>query len=149
MDKIHFSVLINAPKDKVWNTMLNKGTYEQWTKAFNPTSRYEGEFSKGNKIKFIGIDENGKEGGMLSRVAEYSPYDFISFEHYGVIHDGKEDTESDEVKSWQGSHENYTFREIDGKTELSIDADSTPELKEMFESMWPGALQKLKEISEK
>lgn len=45
--------------------------------------------------------------------------------------------------------ENYTFKNKDGKTELLVDMDINDEYKEMFEDMWPKALQKLKEISEK
>jgi hypothetical protein len=53
------------------------------------------------------------------------------------------------VKQWAGSLENYTFKNKDGKTELLVDMDINDEYKEMFEGMWPKALQKLKEISEK
>ena len=37
----------------------------------------------------------------------------------------------------------------DGKTELLVDMDINDEYKEMFEGMWPNALQKLKELAEK
>ncbi|MDQ5893468.1 MAG: hypothetical protein QG640_480, partial [Patescibacteria group bacterium] len=31
MQKIHFSIQINAPKEKVWDTMLGEATYREWT----------------------------------------------------------------------------------------------------------------------
>ena len=34
MDKLNFSIIINASKEKVWNTMLEDKTYRQWTEAF-------------------------------------------------------------------------------------------------------------------
>jgi len=148
MEKLKFSIVINAPKEKVWNTMLEKETYNKWTEAFMPGSYYKGDWGKGSKMLFIGPGENG-DMGMVSRIKENQKYKFISIEHYGVVKDGKEDTSSDEVKAWAGAHENYTFKEKDNSTEVLVDMDTAEEYKEMFEDMWPKALQKLKELSEK
>lgn len=38
MNKLHFEVHINAPKEKVWNMMLEDATYRQWTEVFMPGS---------------------------------------------------------------------------------------------------------------
>ena len=54
----------------------------------------------------------------------------------------------EEVTEWSGALENYTFKEIDGKTELLIEMDINEEYKELFQDIWPKALQKLKEIAE-
>src|SRR5690606_4647550 len=105
MKKLQFSIFINASKEKVWDTMLGEDTYRQWTKAFNPTSRFEGDWSEGSKILFIGTDENGEnEGGMVSRIAENRPYEYISIEHLGFVQGGVEDTESEHIKEWIGAH---------------------------------------------
>jgi hypothetical protein len=45
--------------------------------------------------------------------------------------------------------ENYTFKEKNGTTEVIVEMDINDEYKEMFEGMWPKALQKLKELAEK
>ena len=148
MHNLHFSIVINAPNDKVWKTMLDKKTYEIWTNEFAPGSTYRGDWSKGSKMLFIGPGENG-EMGMVSRIKENKLYDFISIEHIGVVNEGKEDTASKDVKNWAGALENYTFKEKDSKTELIVDMDIVEEYKEMFESSWPKALNKLKEIAEK
>ena len=148
MNKLHFKIEINAPKEKVWNTMLDDKTYREWTEAFMPGSYYIGDWSKGSKMLFIGPGENG-DMGMVSRIKENEKYKFISIEHYGVIKDGKEDTSGDEVKAWAGAHENYTFTEKNGATEVLVDMDIVEEYKEMFEGMWPKALNKLKDLAEK
>lgn len=149
MEKLNFSILINAPKEKVWDTMLEDKTYRQWTAAFNEGSYYKGDWSKGSKILFLGPNpETGKEGGMVSRIAENKLYEFISIEHLGIINDGVEDTTSEAVKLWAGSHENYIFKDKSGKTEVLVEIDITEEYKDMFNDMWVNALQKLKEISE-
>ncbi|MNC97967.1 hypothetical protein D3C83_157980 [compost metagenome] len=72
----------------------------------------------------------------------------MSFRHLGEIKNGVEDTTSDAVKTWSGSMENYTLKEINGKTELSIDMDIADEFKEMFSKMWPNALANVKRLAE-
>jgi hypothetical protein len=150
MQKLNFSIVINAPKEKVWKTMLEDATYRLWTTPFSEGSYYKGDWSKGSKIIFLGPNpETGKEGGMVSRIAENKLYEFISIEHLGIINDGVEDTTSEEVKKWTPAFENYTFKEKNGKTEVLVHMDSNEEYSEMFNEMWPKALQKLKDIAEK
>jgi hypothetical protein len=148
MQKLHFSIHINAPKEKVWNTMLDNKTYREWTSVFSPGSDFVGNWDKGSKILFVGPNNNGKTSGMVSRIAENRPYEFLSIEHLGVVNDGVEDTTSEAVKGWVGALENYTFREVDGVTEVIVDMDSTDELSDEFNKMWPKGLQKLKELAE-
>ena len=56
-------MFINAPRKKVWATMLEDTTYREWTKPFNETSYYEGDWSEGSKILFLGTDKDGKVNG--------------------------------------------------------------------------------------
>ena len=147
MPKLHYSILIRAPKEKVWKTMLDDETYRKWTDVFSPGSHYIGDWSKGSKMLFLGPGEKGTMG-MVSRIKENRPYEYISIEHLGLVQDGKEDTSSAAVKDWEGNHENYTFKEREGVTEVLVDLDTPEEFKEFFESSWPKALQKLKELAE-
>ncbi|MEN4017831.1 MAG: SRPBCC domain-containing protein [Methanobacterium sp.] len=152
MEKMQFSIVINAPKEKVWKTMLNKDTYEKWTDVFMPGSTYDGDWSEGSKILFLAPDKSGKMSGMVSRIKENRKYEYVSIEHVGIVYNGEEDTSSQEAKEWAGSLENYTFRDVDGKTELQVDLSSdvvNQEMIEMSEKIWPKALQKLKELVEK
>lgn len=87
---------------------------------------------------------------MYSRIKENRKHEFVSIEHLGMIDgNGVIDTESDEVKKWTPAFENYTFKDVDGGTEVSIDLDVADEWKEMFDESWPKALDILKEIAEK
>lgn len=150
MQKSYFEIYINAPKEKVWDTMLGDATYREWTKAFNPGSYYKGDWSEGSKILFLGPNPDGSgEGGMVSRVQEVRQYEFVSVEHIGFMQNGVEDTTSEEVKKWIPAFENYTFTEKDGGTEVSVDLDLADAYKEMFDEMWPKALLLLKELAEK
>ncbi len=149
MKKLNFSIVINAPKEKVWHSMLDDKTYRQWTEEFSPGSHYIGNWEKGSKILFLGPGENGEMGGMVSRIKENKLYEFISIEHLGEVKNGIEDTASESVKNWAGVLENYTFNEKNNATELLIELDSIEEYEEMFKGIWPKALQKLKEIAER
>jgi len=150
MNRLHFSILIDAPKQRVWHTMLDDRTYREWTRAFNPGSYYRGDWSEGSKILFLGPDpETGEEGGMVSRIAESKRYESVSIEHLGIVRDGKEDTTSEIARKWTPAFENYTFKERDGGTEVLVDVDVEDEYVESFQQMWHDALQKLKELAEK
>lgn len=130
--------------------MLEDATYREWTESFNPGSYYQGDWSEGSKILFLGPNPDGSagEGGMVAYIRENRPYEFISIEHAGFVKNGVEDTTSEEVKKWTPAYENYTFTEKDGGTEVSVDMDIAEEYKAMFEEMWPKALERLKEIAE-
>lgn len=148
--KLNASIFINAPKERVWEVMLGPESYEKWTKVFNPTSHYIGDWSEGSKMLFLGTDENGEnEGGMVSRIAKNIPHEYLSIEHLGIVENGVEDTTSEKAKSWGPAFENYTFTEKDGGTEFTLDQDMEEEYVEMFKGMWEEALPILKELAEK
>jgi uncharacterized protein YndB with AHSA1/START domain len=150
MKKFLTSIFINAPKEKVWDTLFDKDTYKEWTKPFNATSRFEGDWSEGSKILFLGTDENGNnEGGMVSRILKNVPYEYLSIEHIGIIENALEDTTSERAKSWAPAFENYTLSEKDGGTKVNIDQDLDEQYSQLFGEMWEKALLKLKELAER
>lgn len=151
MQKLQFKIDINASAQKVYNTMLgidNIETYEQWTAEFNPTSTYEGNWDKGSKIYFVGTDENGKRGGMVSEIADNVPFKFVSIRHYGILDGENEITEGPDVEKWAGGLENYSFEEHNGVTTISVETDTDEDYLDYFDTTWPKALNKLKELSE-
>jgi hypothetical protein len=150
MPKRYYSIEINAPKEKVWQAMLDDKPYREWTSAFNPGSYYKGDWSKGSKMLFLGPDPTtGEEGGMVSRIAENKQYEYISIEHRGIVHRGVEDTTSDEAKKWAPAFENYTLKDKGSKTEVLVDMDVDEKEAATFDRMWPEALKRLKEIAER
>ncbi|MCM8568543.1 SRPBCC domain-containing protein [Gramella jeungdoensis] len=152
MKKLQFRKDINASAEKVYNTMLgieDIETYQQWTSEFNPTSTYEGSWEKGAKIYFIGTDENGKRGGMVSEIADNIPFRFVSIRHYGILDGEKEITKGAEVDKWAGGLENYSFEENNGVTTVTIEVDAMEDYIDFFNKTFPKALDKLKEIVEK
>ena len=150
MEKLRQTIFINAPRARVWAVMLADNTYREWTSAFHPGSYYKGDWSEGSKILFLGPDPDGTgEGGMVSRIRENRPYEYISVEHLGIVQNGVEDTESAAAKAWAPAYENYTFADSNGGTELTIEMDIQAEQKENFEKLWADALSRLKTIAER
>lgn len=152
MKKIQYKVTINAAAGKVYDCMLgisSKSTYEQWTALFNPTSTYEGTWDKGNKILFIGVDEKGEKGGMVSRIVDNIPNRFVSIQHYGMLKAGEEITEGPDVETWANAYENYTFEENNGTTTVTIEMETTEDAVDCLDQAYPNALNKLKELCEK
>lgn len=149
LEKLHFEISIKAPAMKVHQVMLGEKTYLEWTSVFNASSEFIGSWEKGSKVLFVGTDEKGNKGGMVSRIKENIPGKFVSIEHIGILAGDQEILEGPEVEGWAGALENYTFTERNGETLLAVDMDSNQEFKEMFSDMWPKALKKLKAIVEK
>jgi uncharacterized protein YndB with AHSA1/START domain len=148
MDTLHFEIFINAPVEKVYQTMIGENTYKEWTSEFNPSSNFRGSWDKGANIEFTGVDEDGSTGGMFSRIRENIPNIFISIEHLGMIHNNEKVTSGEGDNSWAGAHENYSFKSENGGTRLMIDVDTVREYKSFFEEVWPKALNRIKALCE-
>ena len=144
-----FKIEINAPREKVWGVLFGEKTYPIWTKAFSESSSVETDWKKGSKALFL----DGSNKGMVSRIADNVPNEFMSIEHLGMYDNGVEDYESEHVKNWAGAKENYTLTDLGGKTALLIymemdESEENKQMIEMFAGMWPKALANVKELSE-
>lgn len=148
MEKIKFEITINATAVKVYEIMLADDTYRQWTAIFNPSSFYEGKWQSGEKMLFIGINSEGKREGMVSRIAVATPGKQVCIEHLGMLINEEEVTSGPAVEGWAGAMEEYFFTETNGQTLVQVQMDSNEDFKAYFESTWPNALLKLKEICE-
>jgi uncharacterized protein YndB with AHSA1/START domain len=148
MELLHFEIHINSPVENVYHKMLDKESYMQWTSVFAPDSHYKGSWEKGSKIIFLGTGENGEVGGMISRIKENIPNQFVSIEHLVIIQNDREITTGKEIDGWAGAHENYTFKVQNGGTWLGVDLEVKRGFKDIFLDMWPAGLKKLKEMCE-
>lgn len=152
MNKLQFSIHISAPIHQVFDIMLgisDISTYEQWTALFNPTSSYKGNWEKGSKMLFVGCDENGELGGMVSEIADHIPNQYMSIRHYGLVKGNVEMTTGPDVEKWANGYENYTFEAQNDSTIVKVDMDITPDFSAYMNETYPKALAKLKEICEK
>jgi len=152
MERMQFSKVINAPAAKVYDTMIGKETFKQWTAVFNPSSDVEGGgveggWEKNSKILFIGTDKQGKREGMVGYIRENIPNQYVSIEYVGILDGDNEITEGPIAEDWQG-FENYTFEDHNGSTKVTVDIDVNDEMVAYFKETYPKALDKLKEICE-
>jgi hypothetical protein len=144
MEKLEFKIFINAPREKVWDILWSDDSYSKWTSVFSEGSTAQTDWKEGSKVLFL--DGQGK--GMVSTIAANKPGEYMSFKHLGIVVNGVEDTESAQVKDWAGAMENYTLKDVDGKTELVVDLDSNDTFKDYFANSFPKALEKVKELAE-
>jgi len=146
MEKLEYKIVISAPAKKVWETMLQKETYEQWVSKSWPGSTYQGTWAKGEKINFAGTDGTGTRAELV----EVKPYERILARHIAILGPGGvEDRTSEMAKGWIGITEEYRFTEQSGKTTLTVLIETTPEWRSMFDDGWPAALEELKKITER
>jgi uncharacterized protein YndB with AHSA1/START domain len=145
---LNYSIDIQSPVQKVYETMLGDEGYRQWTSVFNNTSHFVGSWEKDADIQFLGCDANGNPGGMISRIKENIPNRLVSIEHLGIIENGETFTSGPKVDSWAGAMENYGFSEDDGITTVKVSVDTGSGWDDYFNNTYPKALEKLKEICE-
>ncbi len=144
MKRIHFTVNIKAHVSVVWQHVTSPDSYRQWTSAFAEGSHFQGSWTSGSKILFLG--PNGD--GMVSEIAESRTNEFISIRHLGFIANGVEDTSSEAVQAWAPAFENYTFLSTKEGTSMIVDQDISAEWEEHISQAWPEALDILKKLSE-
>ena len=151
MIKMNYTTTVGKDAQSVYRKMLGLdyvADYKGWTSIFNPTSTYRGSLEKGAAIQFIGVDGEGKEGGMVSEIAANEPAKFVSIRHLGILKDGKEILDGPEVEGWAGCMENYSFEESEGKTTVTVEVDVNEQYIDSFNDNYPKALERLKEIAE-
>ena len=144
MERMHFTVDIDAPRERVWRALWSDDSYSDWTSAFSPGSRAVSDWQEGSRIQFL----DGEGQGMESLIEKSVPNEYMSFKHLGTIHEGQVKPFDQKNPEWSGSHENYTLRERGGRTTVNVDLESPEQYKDMFNDKFPRALNRLKEIAE-
>ncbi len=144
MTKLHYNITINATAEKIWDVLWSDTNYPQWTSVFGPGSRAVTDWKKGSKALFLG--EGGE--GLVSRIVEHKPNEYMLFEHLGEVKDGVEDTESPQARQWAGALEDYTLVAGNGNCELTTTIDIADDYVEWFKDVWPKAMEKIKTMSE-
>ena len=141
MTTLTFATKINAPKEKVWDTLWNDSSYRKWTAAFMEGSYAESDWKEGSKILFLSPKGEGMFGIIQTKVTNEQ----MTFKHLGEIKNGIE-----EPKDWRDATESYYLNEINGVTELSVKLtmDANSEFEQYFNNTFPKALEILKQISE-
>ncbi|MBW2937468.1 SRPBCC domain-containing protein [Aureisphaera sp. CAU 1614] len=149
MKKLTFEIVIHAPINKVYQSILDKDLFSKWVAPFHPDSYIEGSWKKGSTVQFLSKEPDGTINGMSSFVKENIPNRLVSIEHRAYIKNGEVIHDKNEEESFSGAMEEYFFESHQGTTLLKVHADTTTKYETYFKETWPKALQKLKELVEK
>ncbi len=139
------TVAVNAPKEKVWDVLLQDNFNRIWFAAFSDGTYADTDWQLGSKVKFI----DNSSSGLVGKVVVNRPYEVISVEYTGLVEAGNEDYESQVAKEMKGSRETYRLIEKEGVTTLAIESDMSEEYFDMMSAAWDNALEKIKELAEK
>src|SRR5204862_2498632 len=121
MKEMQFSVVINATKERVWDTLWQDETLREWAGIIDPGTHMVGDLKEGNEIQFI----SGNGYGVTSLVEKLTPGEFALLRHSA---DTKENGKQERENQWTGGKESYSLAEKDGSTTLTAAFDVQPEL---------------------
>lgn len=139
---MQFTATIQAPKEKVWDTLWQDKTFREWAGLIDPGTYMTGELKEDNEVQFISA-ENGY--GVTSLVAELKPAEYLLLKHQA---DTKDTGKQERDKEWTGGEESYILTEQDGITTLTVAFGVPPEMEDYFRENYPKALERLKELAE-
>lgn len=145
MKKIKKFIEINAPKEKVWEALVDNNVNIIWYAFFGEGTHAETDWKVGSKATFT--DNTGS--GLVSKVVVSKPFEELSIEHQGIVTNGDEDYESDIAKMVKGGLENYYLSENGGLTKLSIECDMSASYFDSMSAAWDEALQKISDLSKR
>lgn len=144
MKTLKFSVHIAAPREVVWNVMWGKETHKKWLSVFEEGSYAVTDWNEGSKIMFLSPTGDGVSSVIQRKI----PNELMSFKHLNVLKEGQEPGISEEDNKWAGASENYFLNEEDGITQLKVEVDTVEEYVKYFETAFPLALKKIKDLAE-
>lgn len=143
MKDLQFTITIDAPRDKVWETLWQDETLRQWAGIIDPGTYMTGELKAGSEVQFISA-ENGY--GVTSLVEKVTPGEFLLLRHHA---DTQDSGQHDREKEWTGGTESYTLTEQAGTTTLTVAFDVPPKMEDYFKTNYPKALERVKVLAEK
>lgn len=139
MKKLTFTIVINAPRSKVWDCLWQDANYRNWTSVFMEGSHAESDWKEGSDIKFLSPGGDGMFG-IIKKMVEGEE---MSFEHQGEIKGGQKITQV-----WGGAQERYFLKDNDGGTELTVLLDTHENWEKYFSETFPKALEKVRKLAE-
>lgn len=140
LNRLHFSIDINAPRERVWQVLWDDASYRDWTSAFSEGSYAVSDWNEGSTIQFL--DPSGS--GMSAIIEKKTSNELMSFKHVAEIKNGQEQPPA----QWSGAREKYTLTTSGRGTRLVVELESPDEYRKVFEDMFPKALQRVKTLSE-
>lgn len=146
MQKMEFSIKIQAPRNKVWGTLWDDKTFRDWGNIIDEGQYMVGEMKEGNEVQFI---SSVSGYGVTSLIEKLDPHKFVLFRQMADTADTKESGEQEREKEWTGGTETYSLVEKEGVTTLVVELDVPRGQEETFKVRFPKALERVKILAEK
>ncbi len=141
LKQLHYTIDIDAPRDKVWRVLWDDASFRDWSSVFAEGSYAVSDWKEGSTVQFIDPSSNS---GMQAIIEKKRPSEYISFRHEAEIKAGKVPP----TPEWSGAHENYTLTNSNGRTTLKVDLDAADEHRQLFDDTFPKALTRGKALSD-
>lgn len=142
--RLEFSIVISAPKTKIWNALWGEPSYRDWAGVF-----FEGSYAvtnhwtEGSTVHFLAPDKSG----IYSIIETHIPNRLMAFKHIGTVVAGKEQPIDDDTQKWTGATEIYKLTEENHANRLTVEIDVMEEHLDFMTQTFPKALEKVKENS--
>lgn len=138
------SIEIKAPRERVWDVLVQDETFREWAAEFMPGSSAETDWQAGSKAVF----QDASGSGVIGRIVTSDWPECIDIEYDGLLVEGREDFQSPEATEMKDAHETYRLTEQGGTTLLAIESDMSEAYYAGMSEAWERALRKVKELAE-
>jgi uncharacterized protein YndB with AHSA1/START domain len=142
MEKMQFSIEIQANKEKVWKTLRDDKTFRDWSSIIDEGTYMKGVMKEGNEVEFM---SSVGGYGVTSLVEKLDANEFVLFRHSA---DTQKNGKKNREKERTGGMESYTLTQKNNTTLLTIEMDIPPGQEETFQTRVPKALARIKVLSE-
>lgn len=139
MQKLEFSVQINADVDRVWQVLFEQDDNGLWPAALDEGTAFEGTWAEGSIVKFL----DSKNNGMYNLVEKNILHNELRMKHLGWIMDGKLIPQN-----WGDSSVSYILISNENGTLLKGEINSLDEFVSFFEAKYPKNFTNIKELAE-
>ena len=141
INRLEFTIEIEAEKSKIWEALWNKSSYRKWAGVFfNGSYVVTDNWKEGSIVHFLVPDQSG----IYSTVEKHIPNEIIEFKHIGNVVTGKEQPLDEESKKWSGATEIYKIMEGKDANTLKVEIDVMDEHLEFMKITFPKALEEVK-----
>ena len=137
------SLEISAPKENVWDVLINDKFTRAWYAVFSQGTHAETDWKVGSKATFT----DDSHSGLIGKIIENKPNEILSIEYEGMVVDGLEDYDSEIARSIKGGREIYQLSGNNSSTHLSISCDMSEDYFESMSLAWDKALLKISELA--
>jgi hypothetical protein len=142
MKRLRFSIEIDAPRDHVWHTLWDDGSFRDWANLIDEGTYMVGELDEGSQVQWISASSGY---GVTSMVEKLISNECVVFRH---LADTKEDGLLERENEWTGGREIYSLQANKTGTTLTVELDTPPDQEETFEEILPNALARVKALAE-